>query len=30
MMLGKSFAEYFKTDGKNIFPVHKLIASVES
>ena len=29
-MLGKSFAEYFKTDGKNIFPVHKLIASVES
>lgn len=29
MMLG-SFAAYFKTNGKNIFPIHKFITSVES
>ena len=30
MMLGKSFAAYFNTDGKNIFPIHKFVTSLES
>lgn len=29
-MLGKSFAACFNTDGKNIFPIHKFITSLEN